>query len=643
MIIIVGDTMRKAALLIAVFMFFGVFGFALASATTVAVDLAHGENAKYLSEDVIDKETNKTLAHGITKTITDIKWAYFGDPTQAETLGIENLGNKITADALKNVDVLILGQPTSPFDPDEIQAISDWFEQGGKVLWVAGDSDYGSGVQAQDAADSVLDMLGIGNLRIDLCSVEDPTSNAGAGYRVVGLVNPDPDTPMKDMLTKGFKYGGKVLYHGPGVVAYVDDQGNWKPLVGDNVPEGIYRIVRSSPDGTIVENNDPPANAYSAGDNGQFPLLVAQVVKLDNGKKSILIVSGESPYGDYQPTWTPKYHGVDLDGPQFVTNILHWAIEMATYEPLKDVVEIKDPVGDDHGPGTYTYPTDKVFNQKGLFDLTDVKIKEGTTKYVIEFYFKNLGGNPWNGPNGFSLQIIEAYFDFKEGGNTKAIKEAKNGPGSNVQLDPNHPWDAAIRVFGWGSKLLLPDGKTVDVKAKADLDKNVIIVEIPKDYLKINEDTYMSVLVGSQDGFGVDNWRAIAPKAEQWKGGGADTDAVVAGVAPRVYDLLVPEWFKPTQEEQLKSYDAKATKLAIVRMISLFKKETPTETSTTSSSSSTTSTTQTSTTSTTSSSSATATSSSSSASSTSTTGGKTCGPAALIGLALIPLLLRRRK
>ncbi len=634
--------MRKAAVLMAVFMFFGVFGFALASATTVAVDLAHGENSKYLSGDIIDKETNKTLAHGITKTITDVQWAYFGDPTQAETLGIKNLGEKITADALKNVDVLILGQPTSPFEPDEIQAISDWFKQGGKVLWVAGDSDYGSGVQAQDAADSVLEMLGVGNLRIDLCSVEDPTSNAGAGYRVVGLVKPDPDTPMADMITKGFTHGGKVLYHGPGVVAYVDDQGNWKPLVGDKVPEGVYRIVRTSPDGTIVENNDPPANAYSAGDNGQFPLLVAQVVKLDNGKKSILIVSGESPYGDYEPTWSPKYHGVPLDGPQFVTNILHWAIEMATYEPLKDVVEIKDPEGDDHGPGTYTYPTDKVFSQKGLFDLTDVKIKEGTTKYVIEFYFKNLGGNPWNGPNGFSLQIIEAYFDFKEGGSTKAIKEAKNGPGSNVQLDPKHPWDAAIRVFGWGSKLFLPNGKTVDIKAKADLDKNVIIVEIPKDYLKINEDTYMSVLVGSQDGFGIDNWRAVAPKAEQWKIGGADAQAVINNVAPRVMDLLVPAGFKPTQEEQLKSYDAKAGKLATVKMIPLFKKETPTPTETSTTKTSTTSSSATSTTSSVTSSSS--PSSSASPTSTSTTTKKgVCGPAALIGLALIPLLLRRRK
>ena len=322
--------MRKLSILLSVFVLFGLFGMAFASAATVAVDLAHGENEKYLAEDVLEYETNKTLAHGIVKTITDVEWGYFGDPMAADTLGIKHLGEKITSDALANVDMLILGQPTSPFAPDEIQAIAEWFKQGGKVLWVAADSDYGSsGPQAQDIANSVLEQLGVGHLRIDLCSVEDPTSNAGASYRVVGLVQPDDGTPDKEKLTQNFQHEGKVLYHGPAIVAWVDDNGNWQKLVDGNVPENVYRIVKTSQDGTIVENNDPPANAYTAGETGVFPLLAVEIIKFDNGKQSVLIVSGESPYGDYEPTWTAKYHGVDLDGPAFVTNIIHWALDQA--------------------------------------------------------------------------------------------------------------------------------------------------------------------------------------------------------------------------------------------------------------------------------------------------------------------------
>ncbi|ACS89290.1 MULTISPECIES: CGP-CTERM sorting domain-containing protein [Thermococcus] len=326
--------MKKLSILISVFVLFGLFGAAFASATTVAVDLGHGENEKYLAEDVLEYGTNKTLAHGIVKTITNVQWGYFGDPLAADILGITHLGEKITSDALANVDMLILGQPTSPFQPDEIQAIVNWFNQGGKVLWIAGDSDYGSsGVNAIDIVNSVLEQLG-SELRLDQCQIQDPVSNAGQPYRVIGLVQPDDETPDKEMITNGFKYGGKVLYHGPGVVAWVNENGEWQPLIDGNVPENVYRIVKTSPDAQISEANEPPANAYMAGDTGVFTFLAAKIIKFDNGKQSVLIVSAESPYGDYEPTWSPKYYGIDLDGPTFVTNMINWALKQVSKETI---------------------------------------------------------------------------------------------------------------------------------------------------------------------------------------------------------------------------------------------------------------------------------------------------------------------
>ncbi|WP_456365881.1 glucodextranase DOMON-like domain-containing protein [Thermococcus sp.] len=569
--------MKKVGIVSIVLIFQIALAVSFVSATTVAVDLVHGENAKYLidSPTITVNNTTKILAPPIVKGVGDMKWAYFGTDSSlvnASNGSIEYLGNTITADALANVDVLILGQPNSPFSPDELQAIADWFAQGDKVLWVAADSDYGSGVQAQDTANAILDQLGYGNLRVDLCSVEDPSSNAGAGYRVVGHVMPDSGTPFAGVITQNFQNGGKVLYHGPGVVAWVDDNGDWHTLNATSKPPLTYRIVVTSENGTIVENNDPPANAYLAGDTGVFPLLAAQVVPLDNGKQSVLIVSGESPYGDYEPTWSPLSHGVKLDGPQFVSNILHWAAMVAQYGVPKQIAHIDDPVGDDHGPGTYTYPTNPVFNHIGLFDLTGVDIAEMGSYYVFSFHFKNLGGNPWNGPNGFSLQIIETYLDVKKGGNTSAIKLFKlfsEGPGSNVNIDPAHPWDVAFRISGWIHKLILANGTVLDdVKVSTDLSTNTITAIVPAKYIgNLSPDDRISVLVGSEDAYGSDEWRDVRVKAAQWRIGGADADAVKAGVAPRVMDVLVPSWFKPTQEEQLKSYDANNSKLATVRMI----------------------------------------------------------------------------
>jgi len=313
--------MRKVAIILAIFVFFGVFGFAMASATTIGVDLSHAESDKGLTV-LTDKEGN-VVAEGMIKTISDVTWVYIGDPTLADKLGIENVGEKITGEALKNVDFLILGQPSQAFTPEEIQALTQWWNEGGKILWVAADSDYGdSGVQRIDFANAVLDAIGV-NLRVDQASIEDSVSNAGAGYRVVGVVNPDTDTPERDAILQDLTNGGKVLFHGPGVVAYVDESGNWKPLSPDAGIENVYVIVTSSENGQVVENSDPAAQAYTVGDTGKFPLLAVQLFP---DKKNVLIVSGETPYGGYEPMWTPEYNGVKLDGPQFVTNFIHWAI-----------------------------------------------------------------------------------------------------------------------------------------------------------------------------------------------------------------------------------------------------------------------------------------------------------------------------
>ncbi len=305
--------MKKAAMLIAVFVLFSAFGFAMASATTVAVDLAHGESSSGLSQMV--------------PAMKQYKWAYFGSSGQLPSnLSVKNLGSTITASALKGVDVLILGQPTQPLTLSEINAISQWFKEGGKVLWIAGDSDYGSGVKTQSNVDTILSKLGLGNLRVDLCSVEDPVSNAGKGYRVVAYDKPDNSTPYRSILVRNLQHDGKVLFHGPGPVAWVDSNGKWHAL-NTSVPSlHIYRIVITSKHGTIVENNMPPAHSYQAGNTGVYTLMAAQIIKLSNGKYDVLIVSGETPYGGYQPIWDNEYHGVKLDGHQFIENAINWSI-----------------------------------------------------------------------------------------------------------------------------------------------------------------------------------------------------------------------------------------------------------------------------------------------------------------------------
>jgi len=336
--------MKKVAIVLAAVVLlslFGVFATPMASAANdgkpvIAVDLAHGENPKGLL-DVTYK--NETLTKGMLETLTQYSFVYFGDAKYQDELGIPGIGKQITYEGLKksNVSILIIGQPTSPFLKEEIQAIKQWLEEGGHVLWIAGDSDYGNGAKTQQFVDSILDQLNITNLRVDLCSVEDAVSNAGGkSYRVVAYADPQPDTPMRDILVKDFKHGGKVLAHGPGVVAWVenpDGSGNWKPLLMGSKYADAYILIHSSNNSDIVENNAPAANAYQAGQTGEFPIVAAQIVKVgDNKKPDVIIVSGETPIGGYEPMWASKYYDVQLDGPQAITNIFAWSLEMTKKE-----------------------------------------------------------------------------------------------------------------------------------------------------------------------------------------------------------------------------------------------------------------------------------------------------------------------
>ncbi len=272
----------------------------------VAIDLAHGENDKAVADIV-----------GNLSGIFEFKI----------------LTEAFTPEALADVDILIIGQPMTALSPDELVALEQWFSQGGKVLWVAGDSDYGTGPQAQAAANAILEFIGA-TLRIDPSAVYDDVVNAGRFYRVVGLVQPDEDTPYREVLTFGLVNDGKVLYHGPAPLAWVDENGDWHSLTKSK-PDNVYRIVWTSENGYIGDNNDPPTIAYVDEllneVNDRYVMLAAEV---RSDTRNVIIVSGESPYGDYQPTWTTEYYGVALDGPRFVTNLLLWAYTNVLTSPV---------------------------------------------------------------------------------------------------------------------------------------------------------------------------------------------------------------------------------------------------------------------------------------------------------------------
>jgi len=236
------------------------------------------------------------------------------------------------------ITVIIVGQVQKPFTPSEITAIVNWFnKQPGRVFWIAADSDHPAqgGEASQKISNMVLEALGT-NLRLDYTSVEDEVSNAGAGYRVLAVVNTS-DVPV-------ITYGcDRVLFHGPGPVAWVDDAGNWHKLTKTEKPANTSILATTTVNGMIVENSgETPAQVYKAGETGVFTLMAAQRISVGGGLGTI-IVSGETPYGGYQPGVTWAYYGIPLNGLRFFRNVILWSTgymgELREYEKLVTVTQ----------------------------------------------------------------------------------------------------------------------------------------------------------------------------------------------------------------------------------------------------------------------------------------------------------------
>lgn len=274
---------------------------AFAANAVVAVDLAHGESNKYLAY--------------IQGNITTVSW---------KLLPV----NTTLSDAtLANVDFLMIGQPTKPFTGDELQALKTWFNKGGKGVWAAADSDFGPGVDTINIVNSIMETVG-SSLRADQVSIEDPVSGMKQPYRVPGVVDPDPGAEaVKAGITN------PVLYHGPTTLAYVKSDGSWNSL-STSKPDSVMRIVwTNNTKAKIVENSAPAGKAYVAGQEGRFVLLAAEKLTAA-GRTNLAVASGESPYGDYEPTWASVYYAVILDGPKFVTNMVAWSTTLVTTVPV---------------------------------------------------------------------------------------------------------------------------------------------------------------------------------------------------------------------------------------------------------------------------------------------------------------------
>jgi carbohydrate-binding DOMON domain-containing protein len=221
---------------------------------------------------------------------------------------------------------------------------------------------------------------------------------------------------------------------------------------------------------------------------------------------------------------------------------------------MKLVLDISDPIKDDHGPGSYSYPTDAVF-PPGVFDILNFQVGSDDENIVFKFSMRGPVENAWGSPNGLSVQTYDIYID--EDGDGKGGVNFL--PGRNLALQDGFAWDYAITVEGWEPAIYVPGeagpekiATSSDFEILPDAGQQKVTIRIPRSILGDNpQDWKYAAMVLSQEGYpssGVQRVRDVNQKAEQWRLGGSPADTNHT----RVVDLVWPEQGK--QEEWLSSY-----------------------------------------------------------------------------------------
>lgn len=245
---------------------------------------------------------------------------------------------EITPDALEGLDALVIGKIYNEdrgFSSAELDAIANWFREGGKFIWVGADNDYTEPyLNPEDTSfkskepNKILEAIG-SHLRIDHMSVEDPENNAGAAYivvanRTVGGIN---GAGKAAEITKGVDI---VLFYGPaGIAGYKD--GKFVNIEDVIDGENIFWLCRTGPKGTVVSYDGVAPEAYNIGYTGRLYLAVAEEIPVASDLFTIVyskvIVTGESIIGD-KNIITSQYRGIKLQGPTFIINVFKWGTEI---------------------------------------------------------------------------------------------------------------------------------------------------------------------------------------------------------------------------------------------------------------------------------------------------------------------------
>jgi outer membrane murein-binding lipoprotein Lpp len=249
----------------------------------------------------------------------------------------------LTTDDLNNAVMLIsvLSDKALSYSDTEIAIIKSWLDEGGKTIWLCGDSDYGTDYLRIDNQNALLEELG-SVLRVDHCATEDPVSNGGGSYRVLSVT--DNIAEEFDFLAVGID---RALTHSPGVLTAYSNDRYW--ALSKEQPENVYVLLTTTEAGQVYDHNPPEPISVEVGDEGNF---VTMAVEVDWEMRNMIILESEAPFGSYMPMYYPEVIRPDRygestnpqQGGQFFKNIINYVATTSglRYDLLDEISDVTE-------------------------------------------------------------------------------------------------------------------------------------------------------------------------------------------------------------------------------------------------------------------------------------------------------------
>lgn len=215
------------------------------------------------------------------------------------------------------------------------------------------------------------------------------------------------------------------------------------------------------------------------------------------------------------------------------------------------VLDAADPSGDDHGPGTFQYPTSTDFHD-GAFDLTRFQVVQNGDTTYLRAKVRDL--SPTFG-NALGAQLLTVFVHEKGvPGSTRPLYASRN-----YSVASEDAWARAVQVRGFDeTRVFDASGAQVGTaNAQASQLSGYVTIAVPTSLLGAQPASGWSFIVVThgQDGYGEDGARTFAETPQPYQFGRCPTSSdsspicsVPLNQLPKAMDVLVPAGTSQAQE-----------------------------------------------------------------------------------------------